>query len=231
MVYRTILETILIFSLSLMSVTCREARSRGISRASSNAIADSGSVQDQRVKDLITALSSTSGDQAAADLLSFANQSTAQRDSIVQSLIADVNKHDELNGTHAILFDTLIYWIRVTRVFDELKATEALDVMIRCIHCGNEQTGSQNVRPAFSALANLGSLAVPKLAAALRTHPDYYVRSQIALCLGEIGGPEATKALKQALRNERDKEVVHHIKWGLATIAGDPSKYWRGRTR
>ena len=230
MVYRTILETTLIFSLSLMSITCREARSRGMSPASST-MSDSGGVQDQRVKDLITALSSTSGDQAATELLSFANHSNAQRDSMVQALIADVNKHDELNGTHGILFDTLDYWIRVTRIFEQLKATEALDVMIRCIHCGNELTGSQSVRPAFSALTNLGSLAVPKLAAGLRTNPDAYVRSQIALCLGNIGGPEATKALKQALRNERDKEVVHHIKWGLATIAGDPSKYWPVKSR
>src|SRR5262249_57963477 len=77
----TIFETILIFSLGLMSITCREARSRCISWASSNTVSDSDRVQDQRVKNLITALSSTSGDHAATELLSFANHSAAQRDS------------------------------------------------------------------------------------------------------------------------------------------------------
>lgn len=164
-------------------------------------------------------------DQARRKLLGLARESANQRQQVIQQLLLDVQRHNELNGEHAILSSTFDYWFQVTRIFAELKATEAIDLMVRCIHCGNELTGSLNLRPAFDALEEMGPLAVPKLSNSLTHNPNVSARMQIALCLGSIGGPEAKRALKRALRTERNKNVVHHIKWGLAIIAGDPSKY------
>jgi hypothetical protein len=176
---------------------------------------------------LILELSNPSADvESVKELVRLAKRSANDREVIVRELISDVNSHDELDGSHPILSNSFTYWIRVNQIFEELRAVEALDVMIRCIHCGNEMTGSLSVRPAFTALESLGSAAVPKLSDALRTNPNPYARSQIALCLGDIGGAGAKKGLEQALRSEKEREVIHNIKWGLATIAGDPSKYW-----
>jgi len=233
---RYVLAAITILLLCLLCIACGEVGSRSVSRglpaAAATQAANEPNYQgeDPRIqsyRQLIKALSNPPDDErAASELVQLANQSSSQRELVIRELISDVNRHDDLNGTHPILRDSLAYWMHVTNVFAQLNATEAVDVMIRCIHCGNELSGSLSVRPAFRALEKMGLIAVPKLSDALQKNADPYVRSQIALCLGDIGGPEAKKALRTALRTETDKDVAYHIRWGLATIAGDPSKYW-----
>jgi HEAT repeat protein len=158
---------------------------------------------------------------AQRELIMLAHRSAADRDEIIRGLLKDVEAHDELDGRHAVLAKTFYYWFSVTKIFSELKATEAIDSMIRCIHCGNGYSGSFGDWPAFDALQNLGRLAVPKLSHALTIQPDEYVRSQVALCLGTIGGDEAERALRQARRTETSKDVLNSIKRGLATIENE----------
>jgi len=183
-------------------------------------------VDDQaRIRQLIANLSKDDlSEKAQSELLAIAKRSTINRDRIVQDLIADVNSHEELRRQQLILNESFYYWYRTVRIFSLLKATEAIDVMIQCIHCGNGMTGSLSVQPAFGALQAMGGLAVPKLSSALREHPNQMVRAYVALCLGTIGGSEAEAALQNALRTETDASVIHHIKLGLATIANNPAK-------
>jgi hypothetical protein len=164
--------------------------------------------------------------QAERQLSEIARNSTAQRQRVIQALVEDVNKHDELINRNLILSKSLDYLTSVARIFSSLRAVEAVDVLIRCIYCGNGMTGSLRQRPTFDALVSLGELAVPRLAESLMSNTDEYGRMNVALCLGNIGGPKARLALNRALRVERSKDVIRHIKWGLATIDGDPSRYW-----
>lgn len=176
-----------------------------------------------RIRQLIADLSrDDQSEQAESELLAIAKLSTANRDRVVQDLIADVKTHEELNQQQAVLSESFYFWFRATRIFSVLQAAEAIDVMIQCIHCGNEMTGSLNVRPAFDALQSMGGLAVPKLSEALRQHPKSIVRAQAALCLGNIGGSTANEALGDALRSETDPNVIQQIKVGISTIANHP---------
>jgi hypothetical protein len=100
------------------------------------------------------------------------------------------------------------------------EALEAVDVMIKCIHCGNGYTGNMGEPPASYALVRIGRLAIPKLSEALVHDPNGYKRIKITLCLGRIGGSEAKLALRRALRSEPEKDVRDEIKFVLSEMAG-----------
>jgi hypothetical protein len=180
--------------------------------------------EQDRIRYLIARLSSEEAhdrEVAQRELLTFARASAANRDGLIQELLKDVGRHDELDGRHVVLTRTFDYWFIVTLIFLELRAEEAIDPMIKCIHCGNGYSGSFGVRPAFDALQNMGSLAVPKLSLALKQQSDEDARSQVAICLGAIGGEEAKRALQQSLRTEASKDVLNSIKLGLRTIENE----------
>ena len=176
-----------------------------------------------RIRQLIANLSRQDQSESAQnELLEIAKQSSTNRDRVVQDLIADVKTHERVNGQHLVLGESFDYWDRATRIFRRLEAIEAIDVMIQCIFCGNGLSGSFEESPAFDALAAMGEKAIPKLSEALGRHPRDIGRGYIALCLGTIGGPEAKKALQNALRTETDANVIRDIKTGLSTIANSP---------
>ena len=216
--------------ISTLSLACGQVERSTVASATTDGRGVSGSSQDvadqARIQQLIANLSQDhlSG-QAQSELLAIAKRSPGNRDRVVQDLLADVDTHDELNQRSLILSKSFDYWFHVTRIFSLLQATEALDVMIQCVHCGNGMTGSLSVQPAFDALQAMGALAVPKLSQALGQHPQNIARGQIALCLGTIGGTEAEKALRHALQTETDEYVIRNIKRGLSTIANNPSQH------
>jgi HEAT repeat protein len=97
----------------------------------------------------------------------------------------------------------------------QVKAVEALDVLIACINCNDGMHGLSAYRfPAFRALIMIGPEAVPKLVKAL-SDSAASTRGRAASALGEIGGADAKKALEQALISERDEDVVRSIKIAL----------------
>lgn len=160
--------------------------------------------------------------KAEQELIVLAQESKEQRQRVIQGLLEDVDRRNLLDGRHGVLFENEFpYWLSVTDIFAKLRATEALDILIKCIYCGNGYAGSLRRQPAFDALLVMGTSAVPKLSEALLNNPDEYAREQIALCLGTIGGKQAERALKHALRTETNKEVLQHIKIGLQTIDSD----------
>jgi HEAT repeat protein len=106
-------------------------------------------------------------------------------------------------------------WSFAAELLGELKATEALDVLIACISCNNGIHGLSAYRfPAFRALITIGPEAVPRLISAL-SDSNASTRSRAALALGEIGGTDATKALENALVSERNQDVVISIQIAL----------------
>lgn len=202
---------------TVASTTSERPESSRPSQATSEEVAN-----QVRIRQLIANLSKQDQSESAQnELLEIAERSTTNRDRVVQDLIADVKSHERLNGQHLVLGESYNYWDCATRIFRRLEATEAIDLMIQCIYCGN---GAERITdtPAFGALQVMGEKAIPKLSEALDQYPKDIVRGLVALCLGNIGGSEAKKALRNALRTETDADVIRDIKKGLFIIANNP---------
>ena len=151
--------------------------------------------------------------QAKKGLRSLARESAQLRQEVIQGSIKLVQASElSLRLSSSAHYDA---WRFAAELLGELKATEALDVLIACIDCNNGLSGLSFDRfPALKAIIMIGPAAVPKLTDALRdTRPA--TRSYAAFALGEIGGPDTKKALENALLSERDKDVVISIQIAL----------------
>lgn len=112
------------------------------------------------------------------------------------------------------------FWTSISEIFDELKAVEALDFLIDCLDCSaitGPATNTFHHKPAVRALMGFGELAVPKLSRLLH-HPDSLIRYYAAICLGNIGGKEARKAVSEAVIGESDIGVKKVMQQSLAAI-------------
>lgn len=152
-------------------------------------------------------------ERAKKELRLLASKSARSRKQVIQELIKVTGESDaRLRVTSAQYYDA---WKFATELLGELKATEALDVLIECIDCNDGFAGlSFDHYPALKAITVIGEPAVPKLTAALN-HDRAATRSAAASALGTIGGAEAMEALESALRQERDENVIAHIRIAL----------------
>jgi len=155
---------------------------------------------------------------AEEKLISFARTSAARRQLIIRELLKSVGKQQELDGNHRVLKNSFLYWKSATNIFAELNALEAVDVLIRCVHCSNGWEGNMGEPPASYALVRLGKPILQRLFEALKVESDAYKRMKIVLCIARIGGPEAIVDLEQALRSERNKDVRKIIKFNLSEM-------------
>ncbi len=108
--------------------------------------------------------------------------------------------------------DSYHLWRYGAELLGELKATEALDLLIPRLVLMNKGaiSTSMNHRPALKGVVKMGAAAIPKLDAALRSNPDPDVRFQAVLCIAMIGGPEAASTLREVSNSESD-ECVRRI--------------------
>lgn len=173
-----------------------------------------------RVQSLISSLpEGYDGSQAQAELIRLAGQSPAHRELVIKKLIVAVGGLD-LEGKLVLDVPTFGLWSRAAQIFGSLQATEAIDLLIRFIYCGNGlSSASFRHRPAEGALVAMGNMAVPKLSEALTHNGNPVIRRSVAECLANIGGPESKNALERALETESDPNVIHTIKLALAAIA------------
>lgn len=183
-------------------------------------------IRDGSVEELVTFLSSsdTAVRTAAEDeLLKMAQSSTSRRETVISALLNSVRQIPELNGSHTDLsVTTLAFWESFTSLAWRLKAIEAIDAMITCIHCSNGYSGNMGEPPAAYAIVRMGPPAVPKLSDALLQEDNGYKRINLVLCLSRIGGPESKRALTKALSTEKDKQsaatfVVHFAIFAVST--------------
>lgn len=153
---------------------------------------------------------------AEDELLKMAQSSSAGRDTVIKELLSAVRRTPELDGSRAVLSGpTLTFWRSFTLLMSTLKATEAIDAMVTCIHCSNGFSGHMGEPPAKWALIQIGTPAVPKLSDALLHDSNGYKRIQVIICLDQIGGPKAKAALKKALAAEKEKSMRSYIRRAL----------------
>jgi hypothetical protein len=150
------------------------------------------------------------------ELISLAKSSPDLRSRIIQDLMKSVESEDELDGHHFVLVNTFLFWRSATIIFADIKAVEAIDVMIKCIDSSNGLSGNMGEPPSAYALVRMGTITIPKLSQALHNEPNSANRVRIVLSLSRIGGPEATAALRKGLRTETDKGVRYYINRALS---------------
>ena len=168
---------------------------------------------------LITSLQSQEDNKredAERELVRLALRSSANRHAVINALVKSVENIEELNGSHTVLTKSFSYWSSVAAILGKIKATEAINILIRCVHCSNGYTGTMGEPPASMALIEIGAPAIPQLSEALLSDPNGYKRVKLALCLGRIGGSKARVALERALRSETEKDVRDRIEFVLA---------------
>jgi HEAT repeat protein len=151
--------------------------------------------------------------QAKKGLRSLARASAQSREEVIGELVKLIGGSEPvLRVTSAPHYDA---WSFAATLLGQVKAVEALDVLIACIDCNDGIHGLSSDRfPAYKAVIMIGSDAVPKL---IKTLSDRgaSTRGRAALALGEIGGTDAKNALEDALISERDEDVVRSIKIAL----------------
>jgi hypothetical protein len=96
-------------------------------------------------------------------------------------------------------------WDNGARVLAELRAVEALDLLIANLGFTDDFSISMSHYPSVSAVIDIGAPALYKLELVLHQNPDPNMRKLATFCIALIGGAKARVALTKALSNETDK--------------------------
>lgn len=179
-----------------------------------------------RIRHLTSLLSSENekeSDEAQKELINLANQDSSTRQVVVDELISTAERLRL--GDNAVLEPpSFRFWSGASEIFSKLRAVESIDLLINLIYCSDGMSNeTASHRPAEDALIAMAELAVPKLAEALLHTDNPAIKRRVAICLGNVGGREARRALDQALQTETNQAVIHSIKIALSTIDRQPS--------
>jgi hypothetical protein len=109
-------------------------------------------------------------------------------------------------------------WHYGTLLLGELKATEALDLLIANLDRHDGSGFPFNHYPALGGVIDMGEIALPRLQTALKENRDHFTRRLIVFCIALIGGRSAHQILTQALEGESDQCVVSCIKASITAF-------------
>ena len=133
-------------------------------------------------------------------LLTKAKTTPECRTQVVQALMKAMDQAS--NTTDQI--ENYFMWENGASLLVELKATEALDLLIANIDLTDGFESSLNDFPAFVAILKIGKPAFPKLEIVLRNDSVPYRRKFAAFAIAYIGGSQAKRILTRALPGETD---------------------------
>ncbi len=170
--------------------------------------------------DLTKALKQLSGNYNEAEtvrpiLLRTAKKSRHCRQQIVSAIMTAMDEP----GLD-ISRDQMSYylWLRGSELLGELKAEEALDLLVSHILMSNgEWSVTMSQQPALGGIIAMGPIAVPKLRPLLRSS-DLGKRHFAVYCIAQIGGLSALQALKRALPSETDACTKRFIKASITAL-------------
>ncbi len=135
-----------------------------------------------------------------SSLLAKARSGPGCRTQLVKALIEVLDQAS--NPTTRI--QKYFLWKNGAGILEDLKATEALDLLIANIDFTDGFESSLNDFPALVAILKIGTPAIPKLEVALKNDPVPHRRKFAAFAIAYIGGVQARRALTNALPIERD---------------------------
>ena len=155
--------------------------------------------------------------QANHKLRTPAYKSNACRQNLIRALMERMDKPDldfEKQPSNYYL------WREAAQLLGEIKATEALDLLISHLDLTNGfHSASMVFQPAVRGVCTMGAPAIPKLAFAVRENPKPRIRKAAAYCLTSIGGEAAMQVLSQAREKETNQCVSNFITVSLNTFS------------
>jgi hypothetical protein len=151
----------------------------------------------------------------AATLRNNASQSTQCRKQLVTFLIASLDNSDrDLSLNRSSFF----LWHYGSKLLADLKAVEALDLLIANFDLHDGTPFPFDHHPALVTAANIGEEAIPALKAVLDGSRDNSTRRYAVFCLAQIGGRAAKQVLHDRLAVESNCCVSNCIRASLVAF-------------
>jgi hypothetical protein len=145
-------------------------------------------------------------------LLDIAGQSEDARAEVVKALIDLLRSCASGGVSGGELGADYSLWVAACDALGELKATEAIDLLVEHLVDGRGMESILMPYPVPPALVKVGAEVIPKLTeAALKPAASARYRGWAVVVLGEIGGRRAMKALSRMQRTETDPDVLGSI--------------------
>ena len=172
---------------------------------------------DTELRESIATLKQQGGADVAKvseSLLTKARSANGCRIQVVQALISSMA---QATNPTANQYENFFLWLHAGSLLADLKATEALDLLIANIDFtdGWSASISESHFPALAAILRIGQPAIPKLQNVLSNDSESGRRKFAAFCLAYIGGGQAKMALKSALPRESDPCVKEFLQVSL----------------
>lgn len=153
--------------------------------------------------------------QALAHLKADAGRSTICRKRVITHVISAMDQPtlDLTGGTPQFFL-----WHYGSQLLGELKATEALDLLIANLNRHDGSGFPFNHYPAVTGVIDMGEIALPRLQTALRNNPDRFTRRLTVFCIALIGGQSAHQILARALEHETDRCLASCIQASITAF-------------
>jgi hypothetical protein len=173
--------------------------------------------QDTELRERIGTLKQQGGAdlvKAFGALLVKARSDYRCRTQIIQALISSMA---QATDPAANQYENFFFWLNGASLLADLKATEALDLLIANIDFtdGWSTTISERHVPALVAIIRIGQPAIPKLQILLSNDSVPHRRLFAAFAIAYIGGSQARKALTSALSGETEPCVRNFLRISL----------------
>ena len=153
--------------------------------------------------------------RAVALLKSEAQRSSACRQEVITKLSSAMDQPNlDLTGGTPQFF----LWHYGTRLLGQLKAIEALDLLVANFDLHDGSGFPLDHHPALVGVIDMGETALPKLQAVLKDNPDPDTRQYAVFCIAQIGGRTAREILGDALGRESDPCTVSCIRATLISF-------------
>jgi hypothetical protein len=170
--------------------------------------------QTQLSKSLDTLRLNLSGEdlfKARQLLLENAKSSQDCRSQVVQAVMTALKQPGKDNGLGGVDSETYALWHNGAELLGELRATEALDLLIANFGLTDGLSATLGHFPALAPIIAMGQPSIPKLQEIIDKNPEPFRRKFAVFCLASIGGTTAKRVLASALPGESDPCVKKFI--------------------
>lgn len=147
--------------------------------------------------------------------LTHATRSQDCRQRVIQSLITAMGQHTSSSPDS----ETYTLWHNGATVLAELRADEALDLLIANLGLTDGLSTSLSHYPAVNAVTRIGQSAIPKLENLLAQDSDPNIRRLAVFCVASIGGSRARTALTNAVAKQSDQCTTRFMRISLEMFA------------
>jgi hypothetical protein len=213
-----VIVSMCVLIVTLLTTMVSRQPSELAAQAPKNILSNQDCLSDSQIAAAVQTLSTGTYDvqqQAVVFLRAGGERSSACRKRVITSLTLAMDQPNlNLTGGTPQFF----LWHYGTRLLGELKAVEAVDLLIANLDRHDGSGFPFNHYPAVGGVIDIGEVALPKLQIALKDNPDSFTRRLTVFCIALIGGQTAHEILAKALETESDPCVVSCIRASISSF-------------